>query len=192
MAQPSIAKPLLTATLSISMALSPVHHALAKKFSPEVVQTVLSMVEGFAPQGVDRAIWRSILVNWQNSPLDLSTFRGDFGLNPIKVREEIEAWSRKCGPLAWSPRRGNGARGPLTDRLCARPAIDARLVNTRVYLRRDTRRKEMGGRCTILEVNQSGTAFRHSYQGHSYWCRAADVLDMVVEVDYVCPVDTSD
>ena len=157
---------------------------------------VLCMVEGFAPQGVDKAIWRSILVNWQNRPLDLCNTHG---LNPVEVREGIEAWNRRCGPLAWSPRFGNGARGPWTHRLCARPPIDVRLENARVYLERRTRGKGgflCGRHCKILEVNRTGSAFRHSnaWSGwaESYWCRAADAVDMVVEVDYVNLADTSD
>ena len=54
----------------------------------------------------------------------------------------------------------------------------------------------MRGNCRILEVNKAGTAFKHSNPGwgraEALWCKLADVLDMVVEVDYIRLRDTSD
>ena len=170
---------------------SPVHRALGKKMQSEVVKMVLQFVEGFAPRGVDKGIWRSILANWNNA-------YGDHGLNPIDVRVEIESWNLLLGPLVWHVRRGNPARGPWTDRLCAKPPLDQRLVDAGlpVYLRRDTRINEMRGHCRILEVNKAGTAFEHSNPGwgrdEALWCKLADVFDMVVEVDYIRLRDTSD
>ena len=172
------------------MALSPVQHALAKKFSPEIVQTVLSMVEGFAPRGVDKATWRDILANWQ----DREPWR-IHGLNPAFVREKIECWNRRLGPLAWSPRCGWAGLSPFNDRLCARPPIGARLVNAWVYLNRFS--KVRGKDCKILEVNRTGSAFRHSTGrirwGHvtdsSSWCRGWDVFDMGVLVQYAVIAD---
>ena len=171
------------------MALSPVQHVLAKKFSPEIVQTVLSMVEGFAPRGVDKATWRDILANWQ----DREPWR-IHGLNPASVREKIECWNRRLGPLAWSPRCGWAGLSPFNDRLCARPPIDARFVNAWVYLNRFS--KVRGKDCKILEVNRTGSAFRHSNEwrgrASSSWCSDVDVYDMVVLVQYALVADNSD
>ena len=100
------------------MALSSVSHALSKKLSPEIVQTVLSMVEGFALQGVDKAIWRGILVNWQ----DREPWRTR-GLNPASVRKESSAgtagWGLLPGPRAVD---GRGAALSPTVSVCVHPS----------------------------------------------------------------------
>ena len=168
---------------------SPVYRALSKKMQPEVVNMVLQLIEGFAPKGVDKSIWRSILTNWKNNRPGSGW---DWGGNPKTVRIDIECYNLLLGPLVWHVRRGDSCRGPRTDRLCAKPPIDQRLVDAAVpvYLERRTRRRPIRDYCRILEVNEKGTAFRHS--NPELWCRLADVDDIVVEVDYIWLQDTSD
>ena len=176
---------------------SPVYRALSKKMQPEVVNMVLQLIEGFAPKGVDKSIWRRILENWNNNRRNNrrgSEWNGGGNryANPKTVRIDIECYNLLLGPLVWHVRMGDSCLGPLADRLCAKPPIDQRLVDAAVtvYLERRTRRRPIRSHCRILEVNEKGTAFRHS--NPELWCRLADVDDIVVEVPYIWLRDTSD
>ena len=119
-------------------------------------------------------------------------YMGNWGVNPKTVRIDIECYNLLLGPLVWHVQRGDSCRGPWTDRLCAMPPLDQRLVDAAlpVYLERRTRRRPIRRHCRILEVNEKGTAFRHS--NPELWCRLADVDELVVEVPYIWLRDTSD
>eukprot|EP00973_Karenia_brevis_P000226 30554-Karenia_brevis.AAC.1 len=58
--------------------------------------------------------------------------------------------------------------------------MDQRLVGARVFLVRGTAldtpgRRWIVGRCAILEVNASNSAFKHTVGHKEFWCEAADV-----------------
>ena len=131
--------------------------------------------------------------------------------NPTEVRKEIEKHNATFGTLQWQFRHANCkwatvtiphsalrslARVPGDDYLCATPPINKQLIGHRVCLSRDTRRGSMFlSWSRIVDVNDTGSAFQHTtlnedtmwYYGvrareQLFWCRAADVRAMRLEV----------
>ena len=171
-----------------------VHTLLKTPLDPLAVNEVLSWIEGFAPEGVKKYVWkREVLEGWRRTPKDAQWC--NMTLNPTEVRLEIERHNKAVGPLEWCARHGSGARGPWEHRFVATPCITKKLEGYRVELARTTKNPKlfaMQGSVTILQVNPEYGSFQHSWGEKTFWCKKADVLIMELRVEYCSLIDTSD
>ena len=153
---------------------STVSRALSRKVSDEVAKLIVDFAGEVLPPGVSKGDWLRVLTGGDECFVPAA--------HPSELRRQVEEYMRVLGKGEW--RLG----GEYLFREFARtPDLLTRLADSglEVNLRRMTaRRREWRlSRVQILEVNRSGTAFRHTTVEAPYWCKIADVVELYAQLN---------
>jgi len=173
---------------------STIERGFGWKADPLIGKLITEFAGGVVPRGVANDDWREILAHWAGNRAHV--IFEDKGLNPSKVRQDVEKFNASISPhpLKWWNCHGQGCRSPLCHRLIADLPIVPELEGKEVQFMRQWPRQSWRDRwnhpsaTTIDEVNPQCSAVRPG----KYWCARKDIVKMFWEVPYKSLMDTSD
>ena len=160
-----------------------VHELLKTPLDDNLVKMVLEMIEGFAPEGVKKDVWKNVLLGWQQAPHDVARY-----MDPAKLRGMIESKNNALGPLQWYVQWVRIGRQEMSNELRADLKINKRLEGQVVMLNRGFGKRPAAEACKILLVNDF--AFQHTWllAGEStwknYWCKPRSVRELYVLIKW--------